>query len=152
MKQISSKMFFTVLWKGLCQALGWFFCLFGYKRDGKYAKCVWGLFATSAAIVMSIIAIVFVYALADEACRWYKRQHYSCDSEYCWAKTYINRDIYFHNHDDGKGYVYNIRTGEKLVKNVAWIAKPTGKDSLICFSNGKKRGYFSKNIAKERRR
>ena len=136
------------MWRGLCQALGWFFGLFGYKRDGKFAKCVWGLFATSAAIVMGIIAIVFVYALGDEAYRWYKRQHYSCNSEYCWANTYISRDIYFHNHEDGKGYIYNIRTGEKFVKNVAWIAKPTGKDSLICFSDGKKRGYFSKNTGK----
>ena len=25
-------MFFTVMWRGLCQALGWFFGLFGYKR------------------------------------------------------------------------------------------------------------------------
>lgn len=141
-------MFFTVLWRGLCQAFGWFFGLFGYKREGKFAKCIWGLFATSAAIVMGVITIVFVYAFGDEACRWYKSQHYSCDSEYCWANTYISRDIYFHNQEDGKGYIYNIRTGEKYVKNVAWIAKPTGKDSLICFSNGKKRGYFSKNTGK----
>lgn len=42
MKRVSAKMFFTVLWRGTCQALGWFFGLFGYKRDGKFAKCVWG--------------------------------------------------------------------------------------------------------------
>lgn len=62
--------------------------------------------------------------------------------------TFISRDIYFHNHDDGKGYIYNIRTGEKYLKHVAWIAKPTDKDTLICFSDGKKRGYFSKNTGK----
>ena len=141
-------MFFTVLWRGLCQALGWFFGLFGYKRDGKFAKCVWGLFATSGAIIMAFFALAIVCALGDEAHRWYKRQHYNCDNEYCWANTFISRDIYFHNHDDGKGYIYNIRTGEKYLKHVAWIAKPTGKDSLICFSDGKKRGYFSKNTGK----
>lgn len=141
-------MFFTVMWGGLCQALGWFFGLFGYKRDGKFAKCVWGLFATSAAVVMGIIAIVFVYAVGDELCSWYKRQHYSCDDPNCYENTFISRDIYFHNHDDGKGYIYNIRTGEKYLKHVAWIAKPTDKDTLICFSDGKKRGYFSKNTGK----
>ena len=145
MKNVSAKMLFTDLWRGLCQALGWFFGLFGYKRDGKFAKCVWGLFATSAAVVMAIVAIVFVYALGEEAHRWYERQHYGCDSEYCWANTYISRDIYFHNTEDGKGFIYNIRTGEKLIRHIAWIAKPTDKDSLICFSDGKKRGYFSKN-------
>lgn len=148
MKKVSARMFFTVLWRGLCQALGWFFGLFGYKRDGKFAKCVWGLFATSAAVVMGIIALVFIYALGDELYSRYKSQHYSCDNPNCYENTFISRDIYFHNHDDGKGYIYNIRTGEKYLTHVAWIAKPTDKDSLICFSNGKKRGYFSKNTGK----
>ena len=52
MEKVSAKTFFTVLWRGVSQALGWFFGLFGYKRNGKFAKCVWGLFATSAAIFM----------------------------------------------------------------------------------------------------
>ena len=148
MKKISVKMFFTVLWRGLCQALGWFFGLFGYKRDGKFAKCVWGLFATSAAVVMGIIAITVIYAVGEDVYNWYERQHFSCDEPYCYANTFISRDIYYHNHGDGKGYIYNIRTGEKYVKHVAWIAKPADRDSLICFSNGKKRGYFNKNTGK----
>lgn len=148
MKRVSAKMFFTVLWRGLCQALGWFFGLFGYKRDGKFAKCVWGLFATSAAVVMGIFAIAVICAVGEEVYDWYGRQHRNCDDPYCYENTFISRDIYFHNHDDGKGYIYNIRTGEKYLKHVAWIAKPTDKDSLICFSDGKKRGYFSKNTGK----
>ena len=141
-------MFFMVMWRGLCQALGWFFGLFGYKRDGKFAKCVWGLFATSAAVVMGIIAITVVYAVGDELWRWYGRLHRNCDDPYCYENTFISRDTYFHNHDDGKGYIYDIRTGRKYVEHVAWIAKPTDKDSLICFSDGKKRGYFSKNTGR----
>lgn len=31
MKKVSARMFFTVLWRGLNQAMGWFFGLFGYK-------------------------------------------------------------------------------------------------------------------------
>ena len=141
-------MFFTVMWRGLCQAFGWFFGLFGYKRDGKFAKCVWGLFATSAAVAMSIVAIVFIYAFGDEACRWYDRQHYSCYNPDCWASRHISQDIYYHEHEYGKGYVFNQRTSEKLIKHIKWIAEPNGKDSLVCFSNGKKRGYFSKNTGK----
>lgn len=57
-------------------------------------------------------------------------------------------DIYFHNTEDGKGYIYNKRTGEKLIRDIAWIAKPLGKDSLVCYSDGKKRGYFSKKTGK----
>lgn len=140
-------MFFTVLWRGLYQALGWFFGLFGYKRDGKFAKCVWGLFATSGAIIMAFFALAIVCAGVEVVYDRYYKPHY-CDDEYCYHSEYINRDIYFHNTEDGKGYIYNKRTGEKLIKHIAWIAKPLGKDTLVCYSNGWKRGYFSKNTGK----
>lgn len=147
MKKVSAKEFFTVLRSGVCQALGWFFGLFGYKRDGKFAKCVWGLFATSVSIVMTMFALILIGCLAESIYNRWFRNHY-CDEEYCFHSEYVSRDIYFHNTEDGKGYVYNKRTGEKLIKHIAWIAKPTGKDSLVCFSYGKKRGYFSKNTGK----
>jgi len=147
MKRVSAKVFFTVLWRGLCQALGWFFGLFGYKKDGKYAKCVWRLFATSGAIIMSFFAFVVVCAGAEALYKRYNKPHYYND-EYCCHSEYINRDIYFHNTEDGKGYIYNKRTGEKLIRHIAWIANPLGKDTLVCFSDGKKRGYFSKNTGK----
>ena len=73
MKRALAKEFFTVLWSGLFQALGWFFGLFGYKRDGKYAKCVWALFATSVAVVMAIIAIILGYIAYDLAGEWYNK-------------------------------------------------------------------------------
>ena len=147
MKRVSARMFFTVLWRGLCQALGWFFGLFGYKRDGKFAKCVWGLFATSGSIVMTLYALALLCSLGESVYNRWVRNRY-CDDEYCYHSEYVNRDIYFHNTEDGKGYIYNKRTGEKLIKHIAWIAKPSDKDSLICFSDGKKRGYFSKNTGK----
>lgn len=147
MKKVSARMFFTVLWRGLCQALGWFFGLFGYKRDGKFAKCVWGLFATSGAIIMAFFALAIICAGVDTVYEHWFKGH-DCDDEYCYHSEYVNRDIYFHNTEDGKGYIYNKRTGEILIKHVAWIANPLGKDSLVCFSNGNKRGYFSKNSGK----
>lgn len=147
MEKVSVGLFFAVLWKGFCQTLGWFFGLFGYKRDGKFAKCVWGLFATSGAIVMAFFALALVCAGVDVVYDRYYKPHY-CDDEYCYHSEYINRDIYFHNTEDGKGYIYNKRTGEKLIRHIAWIATPLGKDTLVCYSDGKKRGYFSKNTGK----
>ena len=144
MKKISASLFFTVLWRGLCQALGWFLGLFGYKRDGKFAKCVWGLFAVSGSLLMAFFAFFIICAICETVYEKCFMVH-QCDLEYCYHSEYVNRDIYFHNTEDGKGYVYNKRTGEKLIKHIAWIANPLGKDTLVCFSNGKKRGYFSKN-------
>ena len=147
MKRVSAKLFFTVLWRGVCQALGWFFGLFGYKRDDKFSKCVWRVFAVSASIITAFLALIFVCAFVEVIYKRYYQPHY-CDDEYCLHSEYIKRDIYFHNTHDGKGYVFNKQTGEKLIRHIAWIAKPLGNDSLVCFSDGKKRGYFSKNTGK----
>ena len=147
MEKVSVGLFFAVLWKGFCQTLGWFFGLFGYKRDGKFAKCVWGLFATSGSIVMTLFALALLCCIGENVYNRWFRNHY-CDDEYCYHSEYVNRDIYFHNTEDGKGYIYNKRTGEKLIKHIAWIANSLGKDTLVCYSNGKKRGYFSKNTGK----
>lgn len=147
MKKISVGLFFTVLWRGLCQAVEWFFGLFGRKKNGLYAKFIWGLFATSAAFVMAVIAIVFVTELGMAIYeKYYKEAH--CYDPDCYHSEFISENVYFHNLDDGKGYIFNSLTEEKLIRNVKWIAKPEGKDSLICFCDGKKRGYFSKNTGK----
>jgi len=143
MERVSSKMFFSVLWRGICQVLGWFFGLFGYKRDGKFAKCVWGLFAISGTIIVTFIAGALIYALYREVRPAY--QQYVCDGENCYYNTYISRNVYLHDHGDGKAWVWNTLTGKKTLTGIAWISKPLGeKDSLIVYSDGKNRGYFNK--------
>ena len=83
MEKVSAKTFFTVLWRGVCQALGWFFGLFGYKRNGKFAKCVWGLFATSAAIFMFFITSLLIYVFGREYYKRHGRNHH-CEDPYCY--------------------------------------------------------------------
>lgn len=143
MKKVSCKMFFTVVWRGICQVLGWFFGLFGYKRDGKFAKCVWGLFAVSASIVMAILAITASTEFYDHV----KRQRYW--DNYCEINggQFVSELIGYVNDFDaeGEGYLINKKTGKKVLKNIEWIATPLGNDSLVCFSSNKHRGYFNAN-------
>lgn len=142
-------MFFTVMWRGVCQALEWFFGLFGFKRDGKMAKCVWGLFSTSAAVIMAIIAAFIVYGVGSDARDWYDDHFHNCEETWCYENHLICGDIYFHRQEGHfKGYVYNAKTHEKLVKNVASLEEPLGNDSLVAFSDGEKYGFFSKITGK----
>ena len=145
MKKISAKEFFTTMWRGVCQALGWVFGLFGYQRDGKFAKCVWGMFALSGAVVMAAIAITVLYG-AYRHLSWYWDRYHGEDSYY--ESTYISRDISFFTDYDGNGFVCNKHTGEQTLKDVVWVAKPADGDSLVCYSNGKKRGYFNRYTGK----
>ena len=140
MKRVSARMFFTVLWRGLCQALGWFFGLFGYKREGKFAKCVWGVFSVSAAVIMGIMAIALSMEFYDHV----KIQNYW--DNYCeiHGGQYVSEVIgYVPDYDGGDGYLINKKTGKKVLKNIEWIAKSLGNDSLVCFSSDKRRGYFN---------
>ena len=147
MEKVSAKMFFTVLWRGVCQALGWFFGLFGYKRDGKFAKCVWGLFATSFAIMAAIVAFVLIMSFYEELGRRYGWVH-ECSGASCYKAQYLSGNIYYHTGNGRKaGYVFNVETGRKLIDDVDWIAEPKGNDSLVCFSNGERRGYFNMHTA-----
>ena len=124
----------------MCQAVGWFFGLFGFRRDGKFAKCLKGMIMVGVAVF--VVAGAFV--LVRDGYAWCKQKFVGCDKRYCYAARNIWDNIYFHDHGDGKGFVYNRLTGERLVEHVAWIAEPYVSDSLVCFSDGKKRGYFSK--------
>ena len=147
MEKVSAKTFFTTMWRGLCQALGWFFGLFGYNRNGKFAKCVWGLFAVSAAIVMAFLAFAIVTICLEKHYYQYMAKHHCYDNA-CHYVGYVSENVRFHNMYDGKGYVFNIATGKKTIKDVEWKAGPMKGDSLVCYSDGKKRGYFNKNTGK----
>ena len=148
MKKVSAKLFFTVMWRGVCQTLEWFFGLFGYERDGKAAKVVWGLFATSAAVCMTIVAGLVVYEVGSDVCEWFEEEFHSCEDTDCYENSQIYRDIYYHSHDERSGYIYNARTHEKLVSPVEVIKYPADKDSLIAYYTGKKWGYFSEYTGK----
>lgn len=148
MRKITVKEFFTVMWCGTCQAFKWILRLFGYKGDGKYAKCVWRLFATSSAVIVTLIALVMLYVMGVELYRMYERRYHSCNDPDCYENTLISRNIYFHDHNDGNGYIFDGSKGEKTLKHVAWIAMPAEGDSLVCYSDGKKRGYFNKYTGK----
>ena len=115
MKNVSVKLFLAVMWRGLCQAFGWFFGLFGYKRDGKFAKCVWGLFAISVAVIMVTRAVMMV----TEAVEYYYEEYYkeaNCYDPSCCYANYISEHVYYHEAGRGEGYVYNTRKGKKTRK------------------------------------
>lgn len=136
-------MFFSVVWMGICQALGWFFGLFGYKRDGKFAKCVWGLFSVSAAICMAVLTgglLCNIYQALD--CEYHFDLWHSDDCEY---DTRLSCNVMIHNREDGKAWVMNEKTGKKTLTNIVFFDEPYDtRDSLVMFYDGKKCGYFSK--------
>lgn len=144
MKQDSKKSVLSRMWGGVCKGFRWFSGQFGYGRKGVFARIVWGVFASSAAVFMLCLAVMMVvrtYGCYSRGQHWrYGREHS--------LNVQLAGDIYYHHANDGQGYVFDAAKKEKLLEDVQWIAPSVDDDSLVCFCDGSKRGFFNKNTGK----
>ena len=102
----------------------------------------WKVIAKWVAIVVAIFVALFLVCAGKAAYDEYHKE-VLCFNPDCPYSEFIGENVYFHDIDDGKGYVYNSQTHEKTIKNVTWVYKPNGEDSLACFKQGDKRGYLN---------
>jgi len=98
-------------------------------------------------IAGTLVVMVIAYVLTNKLYAKYMISR-SCQTMHCHHSVSVGRNICYHHTGYGTGYVYNALTGEHTLDGVEWIAEPKGKDSLVCYSDGKKRGYFSKNTGR----
>lgn len=139
MEKVSAKQFFTVLWRGLCQAVAWFFGYFGYRRDSKFARGLWCMFAMSSAFIVTVIACFLIYAFCYELKDEYQKRSYHS----YWAAEEMSDDISYLSECEG-GFLFKTDTRKPVMKDVYWAARPAGEnDTLGCYSNGKLKGYFN---------
>ena len=138
------KRYIILFWRGLTGILAsiaeWFTVVLGMKDDSKYGKVLRRIVGTCFAIVMLLLTAAAVWDFGRTACN---RLHWnSSDYISSYNNQYLSRNLTYHEGYDFDGYVFN-RDGEKVIKDVRWIAKPLGDDSLVCYRAGKKRGYFN---------
>ena len=136
--------------RGIKQAARWVAKMFGYKAENKYARGVWYVFATSAAVVALfaavVITIVIVENLGDfiDDCK-YRRMTNDLTYLHDYDNTYVSP--YVVHHDYFPNYLYNMKTGRRTLTGINWISKSSDGDSLACFCSGygdkRKRGYFN---------
>ena len=145
-KKISFRLFLTVIGRGIKQGLLWIAGLFGYKGDGRFDKVVWRIFALSMTIIALFFAgacICALWNLAEEKySEWKRNQPDFCHS---YDNEYLSRNVLYHDEYDDKSYVYNNAKQRRTLTGITWICKSQDGDSLVCFSDGKKRGYFNGN-------
>lgn len=136
---------FILFWHGLTGILAgianWFTVILGMRDDSRYGRFVRRTVGTCFAVIMIIIAAVFVIEFVETA---YEKLDFSDnDNSYEYGDQYISRNVrYYHDEYGQDGYLVDSN-GKKILKHIDWIAKPLGYDSLVCYSDGKKRGYFN---------
>jgi hypothetical protein len=132
------------LWQGIkavfTAMVEWVTTLFGMKDDSKYACVLRRVVATAFTTIMVLMAGMCVIEFYDGV-DWRIRRLFHKDYDAYSSKRLSNDLFFYESNYDNKGYVAN-EDGKRLIKNVCWVATPIKGDSLVCFSDGKHRGYF----------
>lgn len=135
---------FILFWHGLTALLvgiaNWFTVILGMRDDSKYGRFLRRTVGSCFAFLMLLLAIAAGWDFCRTVCPRLALDRHFDDSYY--DTQYISRSITYYTYYDEDGYLKNS-DGEKTITGIRWIAKPLGLDSLICYSDGKKRGYFN---------
>lgn len=132
------------IWNGIkavfTAVIDWFATLFGMKDDSKYARVIRRIVSTAFAVVVVICALSALAGL-ERALHWRISRLFDTDDEYRYVQ-HLTEDLTFYD-----GYYSNdgcLRNGKnkKVLKGIDWISMPMEGDSLVCYSDGKHRGYF----------
>ena len=129
----------------LKQAARWVARMFGYKAESRFGRVVWHVFATSAAIVVLFIAIVFVSDAIERirdirSDREYERQQNDVTYLHDYCNSYVSP--YVIHHDGYPSYLYNTMERKRTISEVEWVCQ-SADDSLAVYNQNDKRGYFN---------
>lgn len=134
-----------MFWNGLTGILAgianWFTIVLGMQDDSKYGKFIRRVVGTCFAFVMLVIACGAGYGMFGYIYEKWSGNPSLDDSYY--DGQYLSRNATYYSRDGRIDGFVETRDGKKTVKGIHWIAKPLGDDSLVCYSNGKARGYFN---------
>ena len=117
--------------------------ILGMRDESRYGRVIRRIVGSCFAVIMSVFAVVVVRALVEECVDWWHRSFGERAEIWRYSERYLSREAtYFHGEYGDMGFVRD-KNGRKTLDGVAWIAKPLGTDSLVCYSDGEKRGYFN---------
>ena len=140
----------TTFGRGIKKAARWVARMFGYKAENKFARGLWYVFATSAAVMVLFAAVVITIVIVENVGNFiddykYRRMTNAPTYLHDYNNTYVSP--YVVHHDYFPNYLYNMKTGRRTLTGINWISKSSDGDSLACFCSGygdeRKRGYFN---------
>lgn len=134
---------FILFWHGLTALFvgiaNWFTVILGMRDDSKYGKFLRRVVGSSFALIMLLLALNAGWSRCRSV--YYRYFYNRSDSGYG-NSQYISRNVAYYSYDGADGYVRTF-DGKTTISDILWIAKPLGEDSLICYNDGEKRGYFN---------
>lgn len=141
------KRFIFLFWRGLtgiiATAIEWIINPFCMKNNSKKRSLIYRFVETGLAICVFLFALSILLSMGRKC--WRIIDYALFQPEYVdrYDNQELSRYITYHEDEYGRsGYIFN-KDKKILLKGIAWIAMPLGEDSLVCYSDGQKRGYFN---------
>lgn len=146
-KRVSFRLFFTVVWRGICQVFRFIGKLFGYTDNCTYSKVLWRISATCMTVLLCLFTVCLVSAFVIEVVipKWINP--YFCED--LWFDKNISNHVVFQKGYDGRdSRIYDLTKKEVLLDDVDWVVVSEDYDSLAVFSKDGKRGYLNRFTGK----
>lgn len=137
------------LWHGIKAVItaivGWVSTLFGMNDNTKYARVLRHIVATAFAAVVVVCAFEYLFEVGEDVYDYveeiFDRNDNDDDDEVYFTQRISPNICYYESYYGNDGYLMNNK-GDKVLDHISWIIRPLGEDSLACYSNGYRRGYF----------
>lgn len=142
-KRVSVKMFFTVLWRGVCQVFRAIGRLFGIKDGCSYTRTIWRLATGVIATLVLIVSVALLWTFLDEVVyREWIRPYTSKKVYKC--KDLSSRIVFQRLYYQESGRVYDNVAKKVVLEDVDWVSMSSDSDSLAVFAQKEKRGYLNR--------
>lgn len=141
-KRVSFKLFFTVLWRGVCQAGQKVARWFGYKGESSYWQVIWRMVAGCFAMLLLIFTIVVSYNFFWR-CVWRDTIKPMVTGE-VYTVDVLSRNVLFQRDYSGEGWIYNLKMKKTLVENVTSVYARSNDSLLIVAVEGGKSGFVNR--------
>lgn len=136
------KKMFAMFWQGLTGLLTGIIngiaTMLGLKESSAYGRCLRRIVGTSLTLIVVLCAAAVAIEFGHEY--WGRLKRATAEKEPNDVQ-YVSRGLWYCSTGD-KGYLVDA-DDRKVLKGIDWISKPLGYDTLVCYSNGRKRGYFN---------
>lgn len=142
-KRVSVKMFFAVLWRGVCQVFHAIGRLFGIKDGCSYTRTVWRLATGVIATLVLIVSVALLWTFLDEVVYREWIRPYTSERVYR-CKNLSSRIVFQRLYYQESGRVYDNVKKEVVLENVDWAYTSSDNDSLAVFAQKEKRGYLNR--------
>lgn len=134
----------NIVTRTLIATANWFTAILGMNDKSRYGIFIRRIVGGSFAGIM----LFLFFDLLHSVCFQVYYHMVIIQKEYAnkenFNQQFISRNVTYYAKLDGTPGYLETRDGKKMVKGIRWIAPPLGLDSLVCYSDGRRRGYFNK--------